>query len=77
MEGLPSTTIIRYVRPSQTGLEVVSLESFTRGILGLGVTLLVVAAAMATVNGLARGWASKQLANNPDDQNAAAILMLF
>jgi len=32
---------------------------------------------MATINGLARGWATKQLATNPDDQNASAILMLF
>jgi hypothetical protein len=53
------------------------LESFTRGLLGLGVTLLVVAAAMATVNGLARGWASKQLVENPGDENATAVLMLF
>lgn len=48
-----------------------------RGILGLGLTLFVVGATMATVNGLARGWACKQLANNPDDTNAQAILMLF
>lgn len=53
------------------------MESFTRGLLGLGVTLLVVAASMGVVNGLARGWASKQLANDPDDQNAAAVLMLW
>lgn len=53
------------------------MESFTRGVLGLGVTLLVVAAAMATVNGLARGWAAKQLATDPDDKNAQAILFLF
>jgi hypothetical protein len=48
-----------------------------RGLLGIGVTLLVFGAAMATVNGLARGWASKQLAKNPDDENALAVLMLF
>lgn len=48
-----------------------------RGLLGVGVTLFVLAAGMATVNGLARGWASKQLAKNPDDANASAILMLY
>ncbi len=48
-----------------------------RGLLGLGVTLFVLGAGMATVNGLARGWASKRLAENPDDDNASAILMLF
>lgn len=48
-----------------------------RGILGLGVTLAVLAAGMATVNGLARGWAGKQLAKDPNDPNARAILMLF
>jgi len=53
------------------------MEASLRGILGLGVTLFVVAAAMATINGLARGWASKQLAKNPNDANAAAIAMLF
>jgi hypothetical protein len=53
------------------------MEAFTRGVLGLGVTLFVLAAGMATINGLARGWASKQLAKNPNDANAAAIAMLF
>lgn len=48
-----------------------------RGFLGVGVTLFVFGSAMATVNGLVRAWAAKQLANDPNDTNAAALLMLF
>ena len=48
-----------------------------RGALGIGVTLLVFGSAMATVNGLARGWASKRLAEDPNDEWAVAVLMLF
>jgi hypothetical protein len=53
------------------------MQSTLRGVLGLGVTLLVVAAAMATINGVVRGWSAKQLAKNPNDSNAAALLILF
>jgi hypothetical protein len=53
------------------------LQSVARGVLGLGVTLFVVAAAMATINGVARAAASKRLAQNPNDPNAAALLFLF
>lgn len=48
-----------------------------RGAVGLGVTLFVFAAGMATVNGLVRAWATKQLAQNPNSTNAQALLMLF
>lgn len=55
----------------------IRMQSTLRGVLGLGVTLLVVAAAMATINGVVRGWSAKQLAKNPNDPNAAALVMLF
>jgi len=38
---------------------------------------MVVAAAMASVNGLARGYAARRLADDPGDVNARAILALF
>jgi hypothetical protein len=53
------------------------MSETVRGLLGLGVTLLVLGAGMATVNGLARGWASRKLAENPEDENALAVLLLF
>ena len=53
------------------------MQSFTRGVLGLGVTLLVVAAAMATVNGLVRGYAARRLASNSNDATGGALVMLF
>jgi hypothetical protein len=48
-----------------------------RGVLGLGVTLFVLAAGMGVVNGLVRGWASKELAKDPSNENARALLMLY
>jgi hypothetical protein len=53
------------------------MRNTIRGVLGLGVTLFVLASGMAVVNGLARGWAAKQLATNPNDVNARAVLLLF
>lgn len=53
------------------------MQSTLRGILGLGVTLLVVASAMITVNGIGRGWAAHRLAKNPNDQTATAVLILL
>lgn len=48
-----------------------------RGVLGLGVTLLVLGAGMATVNGLARGWAAHKLARDPGNAWASGVLMLY
>lgn len=54
-----------------------TMQGFLRGMIGLGVTLGVLGAGMAVVNGLARGWAGKRLVNNPDDSWARGILMLY
>jgi hypothetical protein len=53
------------------------MDSTFKGILGLGVTLFVLAAGMATVNGLVRGYAASRLASNPNDENARGLLLLF
>lgn len=53
------------------------MREAVRGVLGLGVTLFVLAAGMGAVNGLVRGWSGKQLVKNPNDPNASALLMLF
>jgi ABC-type lipoprotein release transport system permease subunit len=53
------------------------MEGTARGVIGLGVTLFVLAAGMAVVNGIARGWAAKTLATNPNSQTARAVLMLY
>lgn len=53
------------------------MDNALRGLLGLGLTLGVVAAAMASVNGLARGWAARRLADDPSSVNARAVLALF
>jgi len=53
------------------------MESFVRGVVGLGVTLFVLAAGMATVNGIARGWATQALIKNPNSANARAVLTLY
>lgn len=53
------------------------MDGVWRGLLGLGVTLMVVGAAVASVNGLARGWAARKLADDPSDVNARALLALF
>jgi hypothetical protein len=53
------------------------MQPFVRGVLGLGVTLLVVASAMMTVNGLGRGWAAHRLAKNPNDSWGGAVVLLL
>jgi hypothetical protein len=53
------------------------MQPMIRGVLGLGVTLFVVAATMITVNGLGRGWAAHRLAKNPNDATAGAVLILL
>jgi hypothetical protein len=53
-----------------------SVNDFVRGFLGLGVTVFVVGTTVMVWNGVVRGWAGKQLVNNPDDINARALLLL-
>ena len=53
------------------------MSPFLRGVLGLGVTLFVLGAGMATVNGLARGYAGRRLAADPEDSWARGILMMY
>jgi hypothetical protein len=53
------------------------MTGFVRGFLGLGLTLFVLAAGMATVNGLIRGWSLWQLQRNPYDATALALLQLY
>lgn len=52
------------------------MDDFLRGFLGLGVTVFVVGSTVMVWNGLVRGWAGKQIAKNPDDVNARALLIL-
>jgi len=53
------------------------MSSTLRGFLGLGVTLFVLGSGMAVVNGLARGYAGRRLVNDPDDEWARGLLMLY
>lgn len=39
-------------------------------------TVFCVGASVMVWNGLIRGWSAKQLAKNPDDLNARALLLL-
>lgn len=52
------------------------MNDFVRGFLGLGVTVFVVGTTMMTWNGLVRGWAGRRLAEDPEDINARALLLL-
>lgn len=54
-----------------------TVQNTLRGVVGLGVTLFVLASGMAVVNGVARGFAAKRLVNNPDDAWARGVLMLY
>ena len=53
------------------------VQPIMRGVLGMGLTLLVIGAGMASVNGLARGWAARKLHDDPGNVNARAVLALF
>jgi ABC-type arginine/histidine transport system permease subunit len=53
------------------------MTGLVRGTLGLGLTLFVLAAGMAVVNGLVRGWSLWQLQRNPYDATALALLQLY
>jgi hypothetical protein len=53
------------------------MQDTLRGVIGLGVTLFILAAGMATVNGIVLGLAAMRMAKNPNDVTGQALILLF